>query len=133
MPYASLEASKENNLGIYMTGAIFWTSMLIGYGFIFVIDSRRKRFIKQNKLQQKQTKLLPGAIRFFSNRPASIFDILFVISLVGLITCEFTSYKGEMVTYVLLALVVLSFHLHCMFNGKNYIYIKTINMRGVKL
>lgn len=125
MPVASERATDDNAISLYFSGIAFWIFILGGYSLIAIINVRRKRSITRDVIKggtQKQH--LPGVIRFFTNPWAMIFDILFILSLVAFIYYQLTTYIDGMLSYVLLAFMLFSFHMHCMLNGKNFNFIQ---------
>jgi hypothetical protein len=124
MPYASEEADKPDKLGLYLTGGAFWIFMILGYGFALIMGFRRRKIIKKYGYDKISSFRRLGILRFFSNKTAGFCDVIFLISLVCFLICQFISYKNEMVIYLLLSVTICFFHMHCMFNGRNYKYIR---------
>lgn len=131
MPFASERLIEGDSIINNVTGALFWLSLLGGYTTVIILNHRRKHIIMENETQHTDIRdKYPGIIRVFSNIPAKIADITFVIGLVGFIICIATANSDKFITYIMLSVTVLAFHMHCMLNGKNYVYIKSAKMRS---
>lgn len=64
----------------------------------------------------------PGLICFFKNKNAKIADCVMFGAVIGVaVTGIF--FNNLYVLHIFLALFVFSFGMHCMLNGKNYIYL----------
>ena len=73
---------------------------------------------------------LLGLISFFQNKKAKVFDVLAGVTLAGVaISIILTDARGY-VCYVFIALFTFSFCAHCIYNGKNYYFIK--NKESIK-
>lgn len=125
MPLSSGVPNVTNNVSVYITGFLFWMFFIIGYGLLFYTGKKIK---KKKTNHKKRRKALPGIFVFFSNKPATIFDlfsaVLFLLFIILLIA-EVSNYFP----YVILTLLVFSFNMHCILNGKIYRAIKNENGR----
>lgn len=103
---------------LYINGIAFWVFILSGYILLTILNTSRRR----NEDKEKD-KRLPGVIRFFSNPLARVFDGMFILSLLVFIIYQYTNHIDGYISYVILSIIVFSFQMHSMFNGKNYDYI----------
>ena len=114
-------ALKEKTaLVMYCSGAAFWIGLI---GTIFMalkINRSRKGSYRFNELFGNRKQL--GLIHFFQNTEAMIMDVTMVISLIVLIIARLCSANLQII-YVIIAVFVFSFGMHCMLNGMNYKYI----------
>ena len=116
------EITIMNNRELAITeGACFWAFLLLGIAAIIVLTVRRREWINiNNKIIKKRI----GVISFFRNVPALIADIIFISSLIAFVVASIvTNMYGE-ICFVLLSIVVFSFCMHCILNGKIYHHIK---------
>lgn len=112
MPIARDLSSGTNKAPLLINGLMFWVPFILGYVFVFFANIQRK-IINGVKVNGK-----PGMINFCSNKYATIFDFLLIISFVSLVVL-FVLHQGESyITFVVLFLLVLSINMHAMFNGK---------------
>lgn len=112
-----------------LTGILFWIGLILGYVFLAVVNSHRKRFEKKNGIDGNTNKV--GAVTFFRNKPAILFDILFIVSLISTLIFMFVPFLDKGIALILLSVCLFSLHMHCILNGKNYLYYKTIK-RNIK-
>ena len=126
MPVAGTEKEASKLLPVIFGGG-FWVG-LIGTVFVAInINNSRKRsyVFKYRYYDAKQF----GLISFFKNKEAKIADITMFASIICLIiTRIFVDNIYWM--FIFLALFVFSFGMHCMLNGKNYVYLKQKVRRG---
>lgn len=118
-----IEREPVNIPLICITVIIFWVCMIAGYVLLAKINKSRKSKIK-NKQTFKKTK--PGIICFFSNRFALVFDLMMGISFVLMIIFSIVPVLNCAVIETF-AVFLFSLHMHSVFNGVNYKYIKSIS------
>lgn len=138
MPYANEKYVHGDRNYIYLIGAMFWGSLILGYLLLFIVNYRRREALRRNKDQYKKQKFKGkkqkkmdkpprkepwGVFGCLSNIPAIISDCTFLISLMGCITYMAMKSTTDYLNYILFAIILFSFHMHCIFNGKNYRYI----------
>lgn len=114
MPIAS-DKAQSGEIGMrYILGGGFWIFILIGY--ITTISLH----IKANKITDTKVNYKTGVFVFFTNRLATIADTSFVLSTILLLIARFTIDSSNYVICILLSLLILSFHMHIIFNSKIY-------------
>lgn len=117
MPLSSGLAEKYGTrIPLIIVGSIFWCAFIGGYLLFTYVNVLRDKKREENRL--------PGVIRFFSNKQATIVDILMIIVIIAFI-CGLIWMKG-FILYVFLSLTVLLIQFHATLNGKNYEYIQHI-------
>lgn len=99
----------------YFPGILFWTCFLVGIISQIVLLVRKKK--------RPTEKGCIGLIRFFRNVPATIADILFVVSLIAFVISSKITHGIDYICYVMLAISIFTFCLHCIFNGKIFCYV----------
>lgn len=126
MPFA-VRLSDKIMLLSYLSGIMFWSG-LTGTIVSAAVITRSKRKSRQFSKENPECRKI-GIIHFFQNRTAAVYDILMGIVFAGLvITCVLLPTSS--VPLVFLSLFIFSFGMHCMLNGSNYIYIKTLQKEG---
>lgn len=119
MPFSvSLEA--KTYLPIYLTGSLFWVGLIGTIVTAINVNKSRKHSRSFNEKYPDLKQL--GVIHFFKNTPAKITDILMAISAVGFIVFRLFS-DNIVLQFIIIALFVFLFGMHCMLNGINYIYL----------
>lgn len=117
MPIASVQ--KELTVfPMFISGGCFWIG-LIGTILMGVKINRFSKKIYKNK--SYEIKKL-GLICFFSNKKATITDIVMFVSVVCFIVIKICI-DNIYLLFTSVSLFVFSFGMHCMLNGKNYIYL----------
>lgn len=119
MPMAS-KAGENNRQVLMLTGTAFWGSAIIGYMMLIFANAKRKRFLKNEVGTDSKMNCLPGIITFFANVPATIADVVAILSLILTVVINFTNLRYDYISYVLLFLLILSLNMHCLFNGRIY-------------
>lgn len=117
------EMKDKTMVIMYCSGAVFWIGLIGTILMALKINSRRKTSYRFNEAFGNQKQL--GLIHFFQNRQALIVDIAMIISIIALIIAK-GCYANLQVVYVIIAVFIFSFGMHCMLNGVNYKYINYI-------
>ena len=117
MPISSdLSIKYQTGIPLIIVGSIFWGSLILGYSlFTYINILRDKRALEKSP---------PGIIRFFTNKLATIVDIMMLVFLLTFI-CGLIWMNGY-ILYVLLSLCVFCIQFHAVLNGKNFEYIQYI-------
>ena len=113
-----------------INGVLFWLSLLLFLIIsIFINLSRRKDkvFRRWNKGKRQL-----GLINFFQNKPAKIMDIVFIISLLIFIVLYASGTRDGFKVFLIFAVLIFSFGMHCILNGINYVYLNHNGKEGDK-
>ena len=122
MPYGSFETDSGTLLA-YFLAIVFWLFFILGFIFLIPVSKRRK----SDKRYRRRSSF--ALLRFFSNRPAGVFDILLILGAATLIiSLFFIRTLPGWVTLAATFTTVLSLEMHGLFNGRNYEYLN--NMFG---
>lgn len=119
MPMVS-KTGENNRQVLLLMGTVFWGSAIAGYTMLLLANSERKWFLKNKVGIDNKMNCLPGIITFFTNVPATIADVVAILSFVLMVIINFTDRRYNYISYVLLFLLVLSLNMHCLFNGRIY-------------
>lgn len=119
MPIAS--AQKEiTKIPMFISGGCFWIGLLGTTTMaVKIINSRKRSYRFKDK--HPEVKQL-GLISFFKNKEAVIADIAMFVSIVCFIVTRICT-DNIYWLFIFLALFVFSFGMHCILNGKSYIYL----------
>lgn len=105
-------------------GIIFWVFLVLGVtGQIILAIRRSKWLIGKAVRKYKIRKGRIGLLTFCKNKPALITDIVMIVSILLFIIVTVITHGLGYICYILLALCVFTFCMHCIFNGKIYEYI----------
>ena len=119
MPIASAQKDTTKILTV-ISGGFFWIGLVGTIVMAIKIDKTRKR---SGKLRDKKSKVKQiGLLSFFKNKEAKIADIAMFASIICFIVARICT-DNLYWLFTFLATFVFSFGMHCMLNGKNYIYL----------
>lgn len=112
-----VSGANSTQTDVFTLGVIFWATAILGYSAVIIGSIVRKHICKEERIRSNHS---PGAVSFLSNIPALIFDAGLLISIILLVVTLFTAMKETYFAYVVIASTVFFFHMHSLFNGKNY-------------
>lgn len=125
MPFGFKMEDKSMML-TYLSGFLFWLGLIGTIVMAVNITNSRGRSQGFAKAHPYHNRL--GLIHFFQNTPASICDVLMIVSLIGVIIAQ--KWLGTTIwPFIFLPIFIFSFGMHCMLNGSNYIYINYKNKK----
>ena len=114
----------EQSTIMYITVSVFWSTLLVEIVFVLLSSGERKKCEKSVYRNKAQETRLPGIITFISNTEAVTADILSLL-FAGVVIClKWLRIINVWVIITSVSILFLSFNLHCIFNGKNYRYLK---------
>ena len=109
----------------FVPGMLFWGGLLIGVVLQVILEARRRSlFAMFNVKRETMQKVRNGLLSFRSNSLASVADVFLIISAVATILAFILTKGIGYVCYVCLSLLVFSFCMHCILNGRIYIFVK---------
>lgn len=114
-------------LGI-LPGILFWLGFLIGLAGQILLTRMRVKASPERRTKRK----LPGVLVFFSGRAAGVVDaalLLLSAATTIVMVCADDDFYG---CFVLLAATVFAFSMHCIINGKNYLFVTEQRSAGKK-
>lgn len=112
MPLIQTDIDSGNNFYNIIIGIVFWITLIFGIISLFLA--------RKNINGIKDEKKGIGLIRFFQNKIATIFDVLLMISIIGLIVMTIATDGTLYICYILFSAVTFSFIMHCILNGKMF-------------
>ena len=119
MPFASMK-KEATQIPMFISGGGFWIGLIGTVAVAVMINNARKRSDRLGKKRPEMKQL--GLISFFKNREAKIADIVMFVSIICFIVTRICT-DNIYWLFIFLASFVFSFGMHCMLNGKNYIYL----------
>lgn len=103
-------------------GILFWLGLLGEQRLLWKVNAFRKRDARVAKNKKHNEK--PGIFAVWNNTYGAVADVVFAISLLLFVVLVAIGAGEKILQYILIFLLVLSFRLHCILNGKNFNYIK---------
>ncbi len=133
IPVALIPVAKGNEddrVFAIIIPIVFWLGLIGEQAFIWRANYYRKVLEKQNGRYPKRIRGRPGVFSVCRSMEGMVVDLLFLLSLIVFIVIALLN-KGEgAFQYILICCMVLSFRLHCTFNGINYRYKKLLTEVG---
>ena len=111
-----------------LPGLLFWIGLFVGIAFQVVLEARRRSFFARYKVKrEKMQKPKNGLLTFASNKIAAIVDNIFVVSIVATILAFIFTRGVGYLCYICISIMLLTFCLHCILNGRNYFHANNQN------
>lgn len=117
-PYVDIDGTSSQRFLSIAVGILFWISLICGWILWFGLNWK---LIKHGSFT-KDVKL-PGILKFFSTPQARVTDSLFIISIILVLLSAFHMINNRTAEILSVAVLLITFHLHYIFNGKAYIYL----------
>ena len=108
---------------------VFWLCLAGEQVNMWLANKTRKDI--ESKAKHRKIRAKPGICSIMQTESGAIADITCVISLIVLIILMIIGVGEKVVQFIFIFLLVLSFRLHCILNGKNFRYKKYLSMRKV--
>ena len=108
---------------------VFWLGLAGEQFFIWRANSIRKSIEKSGKFRKFKSGI--GVISFLRTEAGLIADVVLALSLITLLILIGFGVGENVVQYIFIFLLVLSFRMHCILNGKNFRYKKYLAKRKV--
>jgi len=101
-------------------GIMFWLGLIAGFLFLIPISKARKSDQMYAMYIEKNA---PKFFRLFSNTPAIVADVMFMVSLVGIVVALNINDSPPWLEFGSAFGCVFSLEMHGIFNGRNYAYL----------
>ncbi|MCI8371754.1 MAG: hypothetical protein HFI75_05045 [Lachnospiraceae bacterium] len=102
-----------------ISGLCFWIPLVGGCIMQFFLAMRRKQWMRIHKKAMDSQKRV-GVVSIFENKPAIVADLVMIISFVVCVAVFACTDGSGYFCYIIVALFVFSFCMHCILNGKNF-------------
>lgn len=113
---------------IWVAGSLFWIGLAATVIMAVNINHSRRASPVFRSLYPGLRQF--GPINFFRNRPATVADVMMILSLIGSVAALLYA-NSNYIKLGTIAVFVFSFGMHCMLNGVNYIYLKYKTRREI--
>lgn len=118
--------NEENKLFAVIIPVVFWLGLIGEQFFMWRADYYRKMLENKNGRYPERIRGKPGIFSVFKTTQGAVADVLFLISLAVFAFFAFRKVGEGSLQYILIGFAILSFRLHCTFNGINYRYKKLL-------
>lgn len=128
IPLANFDGTVAQKVFSYAISCLIWLSVIALTFSVCKASAAKKALEKRGFQIKKISRSSIGLFSFFKNREATVADIVLFVSLIGTVLLTQIKTKSEWILMICLALLFLSFGLHCIFNGRNYRYYRYIEI-----
>lgn len=122
----SLGEEQQKGFSVFIA-IMFWGSLILEQYFFWISNTGRKKIQSRAFGGRKIVKSSVGIITFGSNKEARASDLSFIIAVVIMFLLIMFQIQNNWAVMIALAVLLLSFNLHCIFNGTTYRYIKAFH------
>ena len=123
MPFGNVTPDETISAYTLSAGLMFWLSIAMGVVTQCVLAYRRRTWYASHRSKKIRIQQKIGFVTFFSNIYATIADIVSILSLLGFVISMFATQGTGYICYVFISLLVFSFSMHCILNGKGFYHI----------
>lgn len=109
----------------FLPGILFWGGLIAGVVCQIILETRRRNvFKKYNVKRESMQKPRNGLLSFNSNGVAIVVDSLLIVSVAATIVAFILTKGTGYLCFVCISVLVFIFCMHCIFNGRNFVFIK---------
>lgn len=112
-----------------LASSLFWGGLIAEQMCVWNANKLRKNIESGSSV--RKVRGWPGVCSFFKTESGFLADVLFILSLITYIVLAIGNWGVNVAQYIFIFLLVLSFRLHCILNGKNFRYKKILAKRKV--
>lgn len=114
----SLSNDKAELIIKIIASIVFWFGLFVEQAFIWRANSLRKE--SEGYADKKLNLLKLGIFSVCKNRYGLVADAALLLSIIAYIICAVGDFGSNKFQIVLIFVVLLSFRMHCILNGKNF-------------
>ena len=118
---AWVNSENINQTVLKVLGLVFWIGLALEQALFWKANKLRKDLAKNDK-GAPTGKI--GLLSHGTTKSCFVADVVFAGSLILFVICMLFHFGEELLQYILISLLVLSFRMHCILNGINYRYKK---------
>ncbi len=118
--FLPVEGVVSNSVKLIILGVVIWLFLIIGILSQIKLSLWFKKSVKKDGISDKGR---IGVLCFLQNTYSTLADIICAVSLIGFIVSAVITHLFGYINYVLLFVLIFSFSMHCILNGKVYNYI----------
>lgn len=129
IPLRRLVKSSVSECLLIIIASVFWGGLLLEQIFLWRAHELRGIMQEKGVRLKRLAKARPGITTFRSNREATLADAGVILFAMLMLITSVVNMDANWSIPICLALFLASFHLHCIFNGKTYRYVKVIHRK----
>lgn len=124
IPLVDTAGSQAQKIGAFLLAVLFWICITLEIFFTFRCKRERRYLERRHYRRRWMRHMYPGVISFFKNFEATVADIALFVTAVLTVIFNWIRLSSTLISIGCMAILFLSFNLHCLLNGKNYRYKK---------
>lgn len=109
-----------NKVFVFLIPLIFWVGLFFEQLFFWQANALRKKI--EDTGQFRRARGRPGIISFLRSEWGFIADLTLTVSLIVYLVLWAGNWGKNIIQFIILFFIVLSFRLHCIVNGKTFRY-----------
>lgn len=121
-PINSLNTVQSPRWVAVLAGSVFWAFLVLEILSQVFITKERKKWFRLKRITDDPISKV-GVLSFFSNPAAKVADIICIVSLILCILFLLFVKNTNYFHFILIFIFVSSFCFHCIFNGKNIVFV----------
>lgn len=111
---------SKSAIYLILIPTLFWVGLIVEQCLFWITNSVLRKIIKTNNVRRIYSRA--GIISPFQTQLGTVADYTFIMSLILFVIFFMAEWGKDSFQFVLLFLIVSSFRIHCIANGKNYFY-----------
>lgn len=108
---------------VYIIASAFWLSVILQQVFFWKSSIARKKINSKTPINHQKNMPI-GIVAFFRNKEAAAADCTMIVAFITTLLLIAFEINIEWLIITSVVLLFASFNLHCIFNGRNYRYLK---------
>lgn len=116
MPFQNILSNSSRDIIVsYLIATVFWMGIALFLACSIWEAGKNRKGAKGRRKRQ-----MPGILRFCSTRAAAWADVIMTASLLGFIAVCIWAKEQQITAFVLLAIFVFAFGMHCILNSVSF-------------
>ena len=123
VPFIANKNADTERIWTLLVGGLFWGGLFLALVIVIILSKMRAKLENGEGAENKKKNRMIPPLCFFSNLIATVFDLLFVVSVAAVVVTQFVGGMNQSIVISSMFFAIFSFEMHCVFNGKNYIFL----------
>lgn len=112
---------------VYVIATMFWVSWIAIIAATLLLSRVRESALRKKPDLTRYRGV--GVVKFFQNKYAVVADIVMSVALIAFVAVILWAEHLLVLSFILLAILIFSFGMHCILNGVNYKFVTEIRRR----
>lgn len=124
IPFVGIDGTILQRILAYIIAFLFWSSIVFEVILARWADHERRKLERRLYRSREIKQSLSGVFSFLKNTEALVTDVVLFISVIFLGIIIWMHIKTSWIIISIVSILILSFSLHCILNGRNYNFLK---------